>query len=167
MLRWYADYRSGDAERVDVMTMEVNALFRRLSLTEFTFLRPPWRREADAPGVASAHVRHVIAMVRFVMENIERPLRNDTVTRVTGLHVNYALSLFSRTMLISLKQFIIRMRLLRARGLLLESNATVSSIAGASGFSSISQFYEHFSAAYGVTPLQMRERLTLRASGMR
>jgi transcriptional regulator GlxA family with amidase domain len=49
------------------------------------------------------------------------------------------------------------MRLLRARALLVESTATVASVAAQAGFPSISQFYEHFGRAYGVTPQAMRE----------
>ena len=79
------------------------------------------------------------------------------MTKVTGLHANYALALFTRTMNIPLKQFIIRMRLLRARGMLLESDTAIATIAVESGFGSASQFYAHFSAAYGTTPQHLRD----------
>ena len=41
MRRWYADYRSGDFERTEVMKMELNALFRRAWLERPEFLRIP------------------------------------------------------------------------------------------------------------------------------
>ncbi|NKB16229.1 MAG: helix-turn-helix domain-containing protein [Sphingomonadales bacterium] len=85
------------------------------------------------------------------------PLRNEDVTRTTGLHMNYALSLFTRTMNISLKQFIIRMRLLPGRGLLLEQDTAIATIATESGFGSASQFYAHFAAAYGTSPQHLRD----------
>jgi AraC family transcriptional regulator, melibiose operon regulatory protein len=155
--RWLADYRSNVPERVDVLKMELNALFRRISLEPFTLLRKPWREGSEKAGLASPHVRHVVSMVQHVLEHLDRPLRNEDVTRVTGLHNNYALALFSKTMLIPLKQFIIRMRLLRARGMLLESNTSVATIANSCGFNSQSQFYAQFSAAYGTSPQQLRE----------
>jgi AraC family transcriptional regulator, melibiose operon regulatory protein len=155
--RWYGDYRTNEPERLDVLKMDVHALFRRINLDPLSYLKAPWRHATQDHGLASPHVRHVVAMVRHVLENIQEPLRNGDVTAVTGLHGNYALSLFSRTMLIPLKQFIIRMRLLRARGMLLESDLAISSVAMESGFGSVSQFYAHFNAAYGQSPQQLRD----------
>jgi AraC-like DNA-binding protein len=156
--RWYADYRSGDFERTEVLKMELNALFRRAFLEKPDFLRAP-RNEADSDrALSSAHIRHVIAMVRLVLENLEKPLRNADITAVTGLHENYALGLFTQIMQIPLKQFVLRMRLMRARALLVESSLAIASVADASGFTSISQFYHQFKAAYGTSPNAVRSQ---------
>jgi transcriptional regulator GlxA family with amidase domain len=100
----------------------------------------------------------VIEMVRFVLENLGEPITNADITRVTGLHENYALTMFTRTMRLPLKRFVIRLRLLRARGMLTESSLGIAAIAGACGFASISQFYHHFKAAYGLSPNAVREQ---------
>ncbi len=155
--RWYGDYRAHNPERLEVFKMELNALLRRISLGPLPFLKKPWHEQARGPGLTSPHVRHVVAMVRHVLENIEEPLCNEDVTQVTGLHSNYALALFSKTMNLPLKQFIIRMRLLRARGLLLESDTAIATVAVESGFGSASQFYAHFRSAYGTSPQQLRD----------
>ncbi|MCU0903989.1 MAG: helix-turn-helix domain-containing protein [Tabrizicola sp.] len=155
--RWYHDYRSGDFERAEVVKMELNALFRRAAITGFDYLRPPQHEIGTDRSLSSAHVRHVIAMVRFVLENLEKPLVNAEVTAVTGLHENYAVSLFSRTMQVPLKQFINRMRLMRARALLVESSLAVSAVAEQSGFSSITQFYAQFRKGYGISPAALRQ----------
>jgi AraC family transcriptional regulator, melibiose operon regulatory protein len=105
----------------------------------------------------STRIRHVVAMLRFIMENLSAPMANADVARVTGLHENYALSLFTAVMNVPMRKFIIRMRLLRAQALLLESNATVATVALQSGFPSISQFYDHFGRAYGATPQALRD----------
>ena len=153
--RWYADYRSGDFERTEVLKMELNALFRRAFTDKPEFLRLP-RNETGDRALSSVHIRHVIAMVRLVLENLEKPLKNSDITAVTGLHENYALGLFTRIMQIPLKQFVLRMRLMRARALLVESSLAITSVAEASGFTSISQFYHHFKAAYGTSPNAVR-----------
>jgi AraC family transcriptional regulator, melibiose operon regulatory protein len=162
--RWYADYRTNQPERIDVIKMEMNALFRRISLEQFDYIRKPWREKTKAANLASAHVRHVVSMVQYVLDHISEPMSNAVVAKVTGLHTNYALALFTKTMLIPLKQFVIRMRLLRARGLLLESNMAIVTVANESGFNSMSQFYQHFSAAYGTTPVQLRDRVAAQKS---
>jgi AraC family transcriptional regulator, melibiose operon regulatory protein len=155
---WYRDYRSGDVERTEVMKMELNALLRRALLDPLTYLRRPLADLEEGRSLSSAHIRHVVAMVRFIMENLAEPLSNARVADVTGLHENYALALFTRTMRLPMKRFIIRMRLLRARALLLESSAAIGQVAAQSGFASTSQFYDHFGKAYGMAPHQMRAR---------
>ena len=154
--RWYADYRSGDFERTEVLKMELNALFRRAFLEAPEFLRQPRNDQAGARALSSVHIRHVIAMVRLVLENLDKPLKNAEITAVTGLHENYALGLFTKIMQTPLRQFVLRMRLMRARALLVESSLAIASIAEASGFTSISQFYHQFKAAYGVSPNWVR-----------
>jgi AraC family transcriptional regulator, melibiose operon regulatory protein len=156
--RWYADYRSGNFERAEIVKMELNALFRRAAITGFDFLRPPQHEITSDRSLSSAHVRHVIAMVRFVLENLDKPLLNAQVTAVTGLHENYAVSLFSRTMQVPLKQFINRMRLMRARALLVESSTAISSVAEQCGFSSMTQFYAQFRSGYGISPAALRQQ---------
>lgn len=156
--RWYRDYRSGDFERAEVVKMELNALFRRAALENLTYLRAPHHQIEGNRALSSAHIRHVIAMVRHVLENHDKPLRNADVTGVTGLHENYALSLFTSVMRMPLKQFVIRMRLMRARALLVESSMAIATVAQASGFSSVSQFYAQFRAGYGLSPAVMREQ---------
>ena len=154
--RWYADYRSGDFERTEVMKMELNALFRRAWLEEPEYLRRPRNQAEEGRVLSSAHIGHVIAMVRFALENLDKPLKNADVTTVTGLHENYALGLFTQIMRMPLKQFVLRMRLMRARALLVESRLAIASVAEASGFASISQFYAQFKEAYGTSPHAVR-----------
>lgn len=155
--RWYADYRSGNVERAEIVKMEINTLLRRASLQEFDFILAPWSRDPEKSGLTSAQVRHVVAMVQHVLENLEAPMSSESVAKVTGMHPNYALALFTKTLHLSLKKFIIRMRLLRARALLMESNTPITTIALESGFSSMTQFYLHFGKAYGTTPFQIRQ----------
>jgi AraC family transcriptional regulator, melibiose operon regulatory protein len=157
--RWYDDYRSGKPDRLELIKMEMNLLFRRLSVVGPVYLRQPWLdQKTAAHNLSSSHIRHVVAMVRHILENLSEPLRNEHVTAVTGLHPNYALAIFTRAMNIPLKQFILRMRLLRARGLLLESDVAIAKVATDSGFSSTSQFYAHFSSAYGISPSKLRDK---------
>lgn len=158
LTRWYQDYRSGKAERLEILKMELNALFRRMAMSETAPLRAPWLAKPAQQTLSSSHIRHVVAMVRHVLENLGQPMTNADVTGVTGLHPNYALGIFTKAMNLPLKQFILRMRLLRARGMLLESDTAITTIAVESGFGSTSQFYAHFAAAYGISPSKLRDK---------
>lgn len=156
--RWYGDYRSNDFERVEVLKMELNALFRRALLGELALLRPPLAAPSRGRAISSANIRHVIEMLRHILEHLAEPMTNAEIAATTGLHENYAVSIFSQTMQVPLKRFVIRLRLLRARALLVESSMAVASIAEACGFQSMSQFYHHFRAAYGLPPDALRQR---------
>ena len=157
--RWYGDYRSGDPERQDILKIEIATMLRRSTLTGWNTLMPAWIEPTSAAQRQAVPVRYVVAMVRYILENLAEPLSVEDVAQVVGLHPNYALSLFTSVMRVPIRKFIIRMRLVRARSLLFESNLSIANVAFQSGFNSLSQFYTHFNRAYGVTPLELRRHL--------
>jgi transcriptional regulator GlxA family with amidase domain len=136
--------------------MELNAMLRRALASGFERLRAPLADAEEGRTLSSVHIRHVVAMVRHILENLSEPLTNEDIAAVTWLHRNYAMALFSRTMRLPMKRFVIRMRLIRARALLMESSAAIATVADQSGFVSMSQFYQHFRAACGLSPRAMR-----------
>ncbi len=156
--QWFEDFGRDDMERREVIKMEINATLRRALLDELTFLSQPSHQVGKTRSPSSAHAPKLVQMVRHILENLHQPLKISDVARVVDLHPNYASSLFAETLRVPMKRFIIRMRLLRARALLMESSAAITTVAENAGFSSITQFYEHFKSAYGVSPFQMRNR---------
>lgn len=157
--RWYQDYRSGNPERSDILKTEIGTTLRRAAVVGWDELLPPWIESVSPTVRAASPLRYVVAMVRHIIENLSEPLGSRDVARVVGLHPNYALNLFTSVMRISIQKFIIRMRIIRARSLLFEGNLSIANVAFHSGFTSLSQFYAHFRAAYGITPLEMRQNL--------
>lgn len=157
--RWYGDYRSGDPERQDILKVEISAMLRRAVLTGWEELLPAWIEPTNAASRQASPVRYVVAMVQYILENLSEPLSVEDVAKVAGLHPNYALNLFTSVMRVPIRKFVVRMRLVRARALLFESNLSIANVAFQSGFNSLSQFYAHFSKAYGATPLELRKRL--------
>src|SRR5690606_15325889 len=154
--RWYGDYRRGDAERTDILKSEIALMLRRAAIDGWDELLPPWI-EAVTPATRSATpLRYVVAMLKHILEHLGEPLRAEDIARVVGLHPNYALNLFSAVMNVPIHRFVTRMRLIRARSLLFEGHLSIENVAYESGFSALSQFYEQFRKAYGVTPRQMR-----------
>ncbi len=154
--RWYQDYRSGDAERTDILKEEIALMLRRAAVTGWDVLLEPWIESPGASARAATPLRYVVAMIRHILENLTEPLRAEDVAKVVGLHPNYALNLFTEVMQVPLHKFVVRMRLIRARSLLFEGNLSIENVAFESGFTALSQFYEQFRNAYGLTPRQMR-----------
>lgn len=154
--RWYHDYRRGDAERGDILRSEIGLMLRRASVDGWDELLSPWIEAVQPATRGATPLRYVVAMVRHILENLAEPLSADDIAGVVGLHPNYALNLFTSVMNVSLHRFVTRMRLIRARALLFEGELSIENVAYRSGFSSLSQFYEHFRNAYGITPRKMR-----------
>jgi AraC-like DNA-binding protein len=159
LLRWYQDYRSGNPERADILKIEIGTMMRRAALVGWDELLPPWIESLSPSTRAASPLRYVVAMVRHIIENLSEPLSAEDVAKVVGLHPNYALNLFTAVMRVSVRKFVVRMRLIRARSLLFEGNISIANVAFQSGFTSLSQFYEHFRNAYGITPREMRQNL--------
>jgi AraC-like DNA-binding protein len=154
--RWYEDYRSGDAERADILKEEIALMLRRAALTGWEDILPPFiETQASAPRAVTP-LGYVLAMLKHILENLNRPLRARDVARIVDLHPNYALNLFSEAMRVPMHKFVVRMRLIRARFLLFEGSRSIENVAFESGFTSLSQFYIQFRNAYGLTPRQMR-----------
>ncbi len=155
--RWYQDYRSGDAERTDILKEEIALMLRRAAVTGWDEIMLPWIETPSTGSVrAATPLRYAVAMVRHILENLGEPLSAADVAKVVGLHPNYALNLFTSVMHVPLHKFVVRMRLIRARYLLFEGNLSIENVAFQSGFTALSQFYVQFRNAYGLTPRQMR-----------
>lgn len=157
--RWYKDYRTGNPERQDILKVEIAAMLRRTVMIGWEELLPPWIDTISTSKRHASPVRYVVTMVHHILENLSEPLSAKDIAGVVGLHPNYALNLFTQVMHVPVKKFVVRMRLVRARALLFESNLSITNVAFQSGFTSLSQFYEHFRNAYGITPREMRTSL--------
>ena len=155
--RWYRDYRSGNADRTDLLKGEIGLMLRRASLVGWDTLLSPWIEIGDAAGSRATPLRHIVAMVRYIVEHINEPLDTTSIAQVVDLHPNYAQNLFTRVMHISMHRFVTRMRLIRARELLFTSDLSIENVAFASGFASVSQFYLQFGRAYGLPPYRLKQ----------
>jgi AraC-like DNA-binding protein len=156
LTRWYEDYRSGSAERGDLLLAEIGLMLRRASLTGWDELLPAWIEAVTPTTKSVTPLRYVVAMIKHILEHLSDPLRSQDIAAVVGLHPNYALNLFTSVMNVSLHKFVVRMRLIRARTLLFERDLSIENVAYSSGFAALSQFYEQFRNAYGITPHEMR-----------
>ena len=156
LVRWYEDYRSGNAERTDILKAEIAIMLRRAALTGWVELLPPWIEAVSPSTKAATPLRYAVAMIKHILEHLSDPLRAADVATIVGLHPHYALRLFRSVMNVPLHEFVVRMRLIRARSLLFETNLSIENIAFQSGFAGKSQFYEQFRTAYGVSPNEMR-----------
>ena len=93
----------------------------------------------------------------LIRQNLSVPPTRLDMCEQFGLTEYQLLQGFKRTHGTTLGRYLRRQRMHKAAKSLLDSNETVSSIAGNVGFSNPSRFAEAFRCEYGVNPLQFRK----------
>lgn len=161
--RWHGDLTGGDAQLGGIARDEFGARLRRLDHDGWTDLCGPSGASRAAPGRgARCRPDRVEAMTRFIAEHWAEPLRVADVARAAGLHPNYAMALFRSAVGSTISDYLDRNRLDAARTLLASSDRDIAAVAFASGFGSLSGFYDRFRARYGTSPAAYRRGLRAR-----
>jgi AraC family transcriptional regulator, melibiose operon regulatory protein len=159
--RWRRDLLSGDEHLEPLVRDELTARLRRLD-------RDGWRDLRGVAPLAGKTVHHdheheraikVEQMARFIGEKASDDINVDDVAKDVGLHPNYAMTLFKRTMGLTIKQSITRHRLDTARSMLIATDLPVSTVAFDCGFGSLSSFYEAFEQRFKSTPATFRKAI--------
>ena len=153
--RWHGDLLMGDARLGDIARDELGARLRRLDHDGWID-RSPSGASSARKGAVRGRPDKVQAMTHFIAEHWAEPLHVADVARAAGLHPNYAMALFRSTVGLTIADYLDRNRLDAARTLLTTSDKDIAAVAFASGFGSLSSFYERFRARFGTSPAAYR-----------
>lgn len=96
--------------------------------------------------------KHLIRAIRIIEDNVETPLTPSEIAIELKISTRQLERLFGKYLNTTPKRFMMDVRLQRARTLIQQTDATISEIAMACGFTSTSHFSKVFSAQFGVTP---------------
>jgi len=119
---------------------------------------PPDGRRPES-AVPSA----VEAVVQIMQSFIEEPMQMDQLVQRAGISRRQMTRLFRKTLGRSPMEYYRTMRLMHAKQLLFQSELSISAIAAASGFQSLSAFSRSFSSEFKQSPRELLE--TLRRQG--
>jgi AraC-like DNA-binding protein/ligand-binding sensor protein len=118
--------------------------------------------EKIAGNIFSFHgVRHFSALKkaeRFIWQNYTRKLSLREIAAVSGLSAPYFSTIFKEEMGENLSDYLNRLRVEKAGGMLLTSNLPISEIATACGFEDQSWFSKIFKNNTGFTPGKYRDQ---------
>ena len=168
--RWWLASRSGAVERFPIRAwikemaeatpLRQRALSREL---EACFL---WMAEhsnlprgSTRPTSKGNHLRHIEAMACCMAERFREEVDVAVIAEAAGLHPNYAMPLFRRHCGVTIRGYLMQLRLTHAQRLLLTTDQKVIDVALASGFRSLSSFYEGFMKVVKETPQAFRRRM--------
>lgn len=96
------------------------------------------------------------AAIEAMAAHLEAPLATATIAYRTGLSARQLERLFQRYLKVTPARYYMRLRLERARDLLLHTNVPVLDVAVATGFTSSSYFSQCYRQAFGQTPSATR-----------
>lgn len=150
--RWVEDYESGSAARRKVLLLEIQARLHRLALG---MSRRPAR--SPSPALVGGEAR-MEAITRHIngcyLENVTIGAIADAV----GLNHRYMMRLFKSHSVMSVWEYVVRLRVSHTQRLLITTNRKIADIALASGFGSAAAFYAAFAKfGGGKTPAAFRQ----------
>ena len=146
----------GDDESTEIALLEIQAAMRRV-------LRASSRAHPEAPSdgggsVPAARLRQVSTMAQYVRNHHRSPVTVADIAAAVHLAPSHAMTVFRRTAGVTLGDYVTMCRVAEAQRLLLTTSLKVTEIAEEAGFGSLSSFYEHVSAACGMTPREYRRQ---------
>jgi AraC family transcriptional regulator, melibiose operon regulatory protein len=155
--RWHFDLTGGNLHYEAVVRDELSARLRRIDLDGWRDLLPGGShgmigRVNHAGGVK------VEDMARYIDAHAHEEIDIAEVAAAVDLHPSYAMTLFKKSLGLTINQYLTRHRLDAAQTKLFTSEEDVAAIAFESGFGSLSRFYEAFRNRYGVSPAEFRRR---------
>ncbi|WED28850.1 transcriptional regulator MelR [Vibrio sp. DW001] len=96
--------------------------------------------------------------LKYISENYDSSITIKDIADTVGINEHYLMTMFKKKMHISIKQYILKMRLEHAKAMLTRTNYNITDIAMVSGFGSVSRFFDCFSKHVDVTPGEYRKR---------
>ena len=154
---------------VEAMLAEIGRLIRSRQprseemLTAYTILLLCKIFERASPLVTkkpSGSYRHITKAIDYIEEHYAEHITLEDVAKTVYLSPNHFSKLFSDMNGITFSDYLIRLRVDKARQMLLKNQKTVTEIALECGFSSFSAFSRNFKRICGYTPSEFRNEQT-------
>lgn len=114
--------------------------------------------DSIVPDCSQDEIPNLIQKVKdHVHQNINRELTRESIANVVYLNPSYLSRLFHKETSEKLSDYILRMRIHRAKQLLERSDEKITSIAHAVGYNNDSYFIKVFKSVTGMTPYEYRK----------
>ncbi|MGY3571672.1 transcriptional regulator MelR [Vibrio paucivorans] len=157
LARWAQDVNHPLESRQQLAIDEIGLMLKRLCLDGWEQLLVNTQEKSTQKGVSKHAQFYVSQILEFIATHHNQPLTSQSIAEHIGLHTNYAMNIFKRTMQMTIKQYITAMRINHARALLSDTDRSILDISLTVGFNSSSRFYETFQTYIGLTPTQYRK----------
>ncbi|SDT50684.1 AraC family transcriptional regulator [Jiangella sp. DSM 45060] len=154
--RWSADVAGRDPHLMMAAEMELHALLLRL------LHHTPGAAATVGPRVNRAAANVVANAIRYVTRHFGEHITVDDVARAVGRNRDHLTTTFQAVCGITVKGYVVRLRLAEARRLLTATDLPIRAVGHRSGFGSTARLYEAFRSHYGMTPAMYRRQALIR-----
>jgi AraC family transcriptional regulator, melibiose operon regulatory protein len=158
-LRWREELLTGDQQLTQFVRDELTARVRRIDHEGWNDLKSASTIVRSSHHFDLDRMHHVEKMARYIAEHALENITIEDVVKTSGLHPNYAMSLYKRAIGLTIKQSIMRHRLDTAQSLLISTDLPVGTISFDCGFGSLSSFYAAFEQRFHTSPAAYRKNL--------
>lgn len=154
--QWRRDLKRDTADVNEVVLLELEARLRRLAWS--CDPAPPLADRRSETGILPRDrlADSVERMAVFITRHYQERIGTAEIAEAVNLHPKYAAALFREHCGMTPGDYLTQQRLSQAQRLLATTDARVADIAYASGFGSVSQFYEVFTRHCGQSPKMFR-----------
>jgi AraC family transcriptional regulator, melibiose operon regulatory protein len=150
--QWEKDVAGGDLEMRHAALLEIDAWLRRVG----PGLVSERGGVADRTDTQRRISESAATMCQYIIENFRDSVQVADVARAASTNPQHAMAIFREAIGCTIVDYLTRCRVGEAQRLLISTDATTSDVAFASGFGSVSQFYERFASTCDLTPRQYR-----------
>ena len=102
---------------------------------------------------------HVMSAIKYVNDNITKPLSLNTVSAAIHLSREYTTRIFKKEMGITLTEYINEQKMLLAKNMLTNNEMTLQEIAYWLGYDNYGYFSKVFKNCFGISPIKMKTKL--------
>lgn len=153
---WENDLRQPGKELNKAVLLELEA--RLLRLAHSTLLNRANHTVRRRPASTRAELTKVEQMACLIAQRYTQPLTVDDIGRHVGLHPNYAMGLFKRSIGTTIVDYVTKHRVSHAQRLLATTDTKIVDVALSSGFASTSRFNAAFRQECGCAPREYRQQ---------
>ena len=153
--RWVHDLEAPQPMPHRIAFLEIEARLLRFAAAlpeELTVRGPDTRHGVIQPG----GFNRVEQMMGFIAQHYTERLTAERLGKAIGLHPNYAMALFKKSLGITLVDCVTQHRVSHAQRLLVTTDEKIIEVAFSSGFTSLSRFHEAFQQLCGCSPKAYR-----------
>jgi AraC-like DNA-binding protein len=156
--RWVHDLEDHEPMPHRIAFLEIEARLLRFALALPLELGAAGRRTTKQVIVQPGGFHRVEQMVCYIAQHYTELLTADQISKASGLHPNYAMALFKKSLGITLVDCVTQHRVSHAQRLLATTDEKIIEVAFGSGFTSLSRFHEAFKHLCGCSPKEYRAK---------
>lgn len=102
---------------------------------------------------------HVINIIKYINDNITKPISLNDVSNTAHLSKEYTSRLFKQEMSITVSEYINQQKLLLAKDMLANTNISLQTVSSNLGYENYTYFTKLFKETFGINPQKMRKDL--------